>query len=70
MLASSVPSINEDNYMLMYVLIGVIPFNLIMTVVSSIVTFIVYKSISKLYHNIAKEDNQREENLDISSKKE
>ena len=69
-LASSVPSINEDNYMLMYVLIGVIPFNLIMTVVSSIVTFIVYKSISKLYHNIAKEDNQKEENLDNSSEKE
>ena len=70
MLASSVPSINENNYMLMYVLIGVIPFNLIMTVVSSIVTFIVYKSISKLYHNIAKEDNQKEENLDNSSEKE
>ena len=70
MLASSVPSINEDNYMLMYVLIGVIPFNLIMTVVSSIVTFIVYKSISKLYHNIAKEDNSKEENLDNSSEKE
>ena len=70
MLASSVPAINENNYMLMYVLIGVIPFNLIMTVVSSIVTFIVYKSISKLYRNIAKDKSPKEENLDNSSEKE
>ena len=70
MLASSVPAINENNYMLMYVLIGVIPFNLIMTVVSSIVTFIVYKSISKLYRNIAKDESSKEENLDNSSEKE
>ena len=70
MLAENVPSINESNYMLMYVLIGVIPFNLIITVVSSVITFIVYKRISKLYHNIAKEDNQKEENLDNSTEKE
>ena len=70
MLASSVPAINENNYMLMYVLIGVIPFNLIMTVVSSIVTFIVYKSISKLYRNIAKDESPKEENLDNLSEKE
>ena len=70
MLANSVPAINENNYMLMYVLIGVIPFNLIMTVVSSIVTFVVYKSISKLYRNIAKDESPKEENLDNSSEKE
>ena len=70
MLAKSVPSINENNYMIMYVLIGVIPFNLIMTVVSSIVTFFVYKRISKLYHHIIKDDALPQENLDNSSEKE
>ena len=64
MLAQSVSSINEDNYMLMYILIGVIPFNLIITVASSLVTFLVYKRISKIYRNIAKDekkiDNQAE----------
>lgn len=70
MLSSSVSSINEENYMLMYVLIGVIPFNLIVTAACSVITFIVYKSISKLYRNIATDNKQSEENLDNSSEKE
>lgn len=57
MLASSASFINENNYVLMYVLVGVIPFNLMISIVSAVVTFLIYKRISKLYRNIAKEDN-------------
>lgn len=57
MLSGNVSFINQNNYVLMYVLVGVIPFNLIMTIVSSGLTFLVYKRISKLYKNIAKSND-------------
>ena len=64
MLNASVSFINQDNYVLMYVLIGVIPFNLMMTMASSIVTFLVYKRISKIYRHIAKEETK--ENIEVT----
>ena len=57
MLAHSASFINQNNYVLMYVLIGVIPFNLMISMISSIVTFLVYKRISNLYRSIAKDEN-------------
>lgn len=57
-LSAGIPSINEDNYMLLYTLLGVIPFNFLMTALSSVITFIIYKHISMLYKNIAKDENK------------
>ena len=55
MLSGGIPTINESNYMLLYTLLGVIPFNFLMTALCSVITFIVYKHISKLYKYIAKD---------------
>ena len=56
MLSGSLSFINESNYMFIYTLLGVIPFNLIITSACSLITFLVYKRISKVYKNIAKDE--------------
>lgn len=48
-LLNNIPGITADNYMFYYILIGVIPFNLILSVIVSIVTFFTYKRLSNLY---------------------
>lgn len=45
---SIIPGINENNYLLMYTLLTVIPFNLLISTVVNIVTFFVYKKISNI----------------------
>lgn len=48
-LLQNIPGITENNYMLYYILIGVVPFNLILSIIVSLVTFFTYKRLSKLY---------------------
>lgn len=43
------PSINENNFMKIYLLGAVLPFNLLLSTIVSIVTFMVYKRISGLF---------------------
>ena len=47
-----IPGVNENNYMLLYILYAVIPFNLILSGVVSFLTFILYKRLSIVYKNI------------------
>lgn len=61
MLSAGADFINENNYMLIYMILGVIPFNSIISVASSIITFIVYKRISTLYKNIGSEEEPLKE---------
>lgn len=49
---SIIPGITRANYMLYYILIAVIPFNLILSTVVSVVTFLVYKRVSIAYDRI------------------
>lgn len=43
------PNINRDNFMLYYILGAIVPFNLLLSVIVSIVTFLVYKRVSILF---------------------
>lgn len=47
-MCSVIPGITIDNYRLYYLLYAAIPFNLIITTAVSLVTFVVYKRISKI----------------------
>lgn len=49
---SVIPGISESNYMLYYILIAVIPFNIILSVLVNLVTFLVYKRVSIAYDKI------------------
>ncbi len=49
---SSIPGITAENTMLYYILFGVIPFNLILALVVSFITFIFYKQLSNIYKTI------------------
>lgn len=44
----SIPGITEANYMIKYILIAIVPFNLILSVSVSLITILVYKRISHL----------------------
>lgn len=46
---SIIPGINENNYMIMYLIFGAGLFNLTLSVLTSLVTFFVYKRISVLF---------------------
>ena len=46
---SVIPGINENNYMMMYLIFGAGVFNLTLSVLTSLVTFFVYKRISILF---------------------
>ena len=56
-----IPGVTEENYISKYILFGCIPFNLMLSVVVSLVTYLVYKKISWLFEKM---DNK------ISKKKE
>ncbi|WP_025724590.1 ECF transporter S component [Acholeplasma granularum] len=47
-----IPGVNENNYMLLYILYAVIPFNLILSSLVSGITFVLYKRLSITYKNI------------------
>lgn len=44
-----IPGITESNYMMMYMLYAVIPFNLIISSIVSLLTFLIYKRVSIIY---------------------
>lgn len=48
-LLSVIKGINADNYLLYYIAFAVIPFNLLLAVIVSFITFFVYKRVSFLY---------------------
>ena len=55
---SMIPNVNETNYMIKYLLYAVVPFNLILSSIVSLITFLIYKKISFLCkNNIDKESN-------------
>lgn len=47
-----IPGINETNYLSKYILYAVIPFNLLLSIIVSTITFFVYKRISNLINNL------------------
>ncbi|MFA5560270.1 MAG: ECF transporter S component [Acholeplasmataceae bacterium] len=59
-----IPGITRDNYMLYYLLIAVIPFNLIISSLNSLITFLVYKRVSIAYDNFGFFENQVKKEID------
>lgn len=55
-----VPGINESNYMFNYILYACIPFNLIISITVSVITFFVYKRISYLFDKMDGPSNKKE----------
>ncbi|MFA7010174.1 MAG: ECF transporter S component [Bacilli bacterium] len=53
-----IKDINADNYMMKYIVYAVIPFNAIIAVVVSTVTFLVYKKISNFLHKLDEEKQE------------
>jgi riboflavin transporter FmnP len=49
---SMIPGINESNYLYMYVLGGALPFNLTRFILVFILTFILYKKVSRIIHKL------------------
>ena len=49
---SVIPGINETNYLYKYLLVACLPFNLLLSVVVSLVTFLVYKKVSWLFEKM------------------
>ena len=47
-MCSIIPGITAENYRIMYVLLAALPFNSILSVLVSIITFFVYKKVSNL----------------------
>ena len=48
-LCSVIPGINQDNYMVLYLFLGILPFNLLLSILCNTVTYFVYKRISFLF---------------------
>lgn len=49
---SVIPGITKENYLWRYIVYACIPFNLILSVMVNLITFLVYKKISILFHKI------------------
>lgn len=47
-----IPGITEQNYMFQYIIYAVIPFNIILSILVSLLTFILYKRLSIIYKDI------------------
>lgn len=47
-----IPGVNENNYMIKYLIYGNLPFNLLLSSAVSIVTFLVYKRVSIIAHDL------------------
>ena len=47
-----IPGVTEENYMSKYLLYGCLPFNAMLSIVVSVVTYLVYKRISFLFHKM------------------
>ncbi len=42
-MCAMIPNINESNYLILYLLVGVLPFNALLSIICNVVTFLVYK---------------------------
>lgn len=51
-MCSMIPGINESNYMVLYLFVGNLPFNLVRYIVVGIFTFVTYKGVHRLINNI------------------
>jgi riboflavin transporter FmnP len=49
---TTIPGITADNYMTYYILFAVIPFNVILSALVSLITFVIYKRLSIIYYGI------------------
>ena len=49
---TTIPGITRENYMLYYLLFAILPFNIILSSLVSLVTFVLYKRLSHLYTDI------------------
>lgn len=58
---SVVPGVTASNYLIRYVLIAVIPFNVILSILVSLITFVLYKRLSIIYKDIHIAPKKREE---------
>lgn len=47
---SIIPGVNENNYLSKYIIYAVVPFNLLISSLVSIVTLLLYKRISNIFH--------------------
>ena len=47
-----IPGVTEDNYVMKYLLFGCLPFNLMLSIVVSIVTFFVYDKLGYLFNKM------------------
>ncbi len=66
MLESLFPTVNESNFMKIYLFGAVLPFNLMLASIVSLITFLVYKKISFLFKkDFIKKNERRKENENI-----
>lgn len=56
-----IPGINESNYMSRYIFLACVPFNLLISISVSIVTFIVHKRLEAFYRNVVFSKKKEEE---------
>lgn len=61
---SYLKGINVNNYQLYFIIFAIIPFNLLLASIVSLITFFVYKQVSNLYNNEFKEEDENKGNND------
>ena len=47
---SVIKGVNEENYLIKYILFGALPFNALLSLVVCIITYLIYKRLSKFFH--------------------
>ena len=47
-----IPGVTKDNYVMKYLLFGCLPFNLMLSIVVSIVTYLVYNKLGYLFNKM------------------
>ncbi|QWB96530.1 ECF transporter S component [Mycoplasmatota bacterium] len=65
---SVIPGITTSNYMLFYLLIAIVPFNIILSSIVSTITYFVYKRVSHIYHDISFSHHPNESQQHIEKK--
>lgn len=51
-MCAMIPGINESNYLILYLLVGVLPFNALLSIVCNLITFLVYKRTHFMFNEI------------------
>ena len=59
---SYMKGINANNYMLYYIFLAVVPFNLLLATIVSLITFFVYKRVSGLYNSEFSDTDDQKKN--------